>query len=150
MNFEEIQEELKEEFGDRVKVEKASPKRIYLRADPEDLLSVAEFLFDEKGGRLATVSSVDSLDHFELLYHFCFDGEGFVVTLKISVEEEELSVQSLGKSIPATMWIEREIHDLMGIDFPGHPGLKRLLKSKSTPGSAHPLKKDFDPEEMEG
>ncbi len=68
-------------------------------------------------------------DDVELLYHF-YPGQG--VTLRVRCETQE--APSLTPSLPAANWYEREIHDLLGIVFTGHPHLDPLLLSRDWDG----------------
>jgi NADH:ubiquinone oxidoreductase subunit C len=52
-------------------------------------------------------------------------------------------MESIAKRIPALNWIEREIHEMLGVEFKGHPNMKRLLLADSFPEGKYPLRKDF-------
>ncbi len=98
----------------------------------------AELAFDY----LSAITAVDYLDHFELVYQFVSLKHNHGVMLKVRLPgRDNLSVPSL-----TTLWQgadlqEREVYDLMGIAFQGHPNMKRVLLWEGFPG--HPLRKDF-------
>lgn len=110
----------------------------------------ARFLHDDEHFQLRflrNVSGVDEEKHMEVVYYlvsletkkkFCF---------KVKTDREQPSVQSVTPIWATANWNEREIYDLLGIDFPGHPDLRRIMLSDDWIG--HPLRKDyvpFDPE----
>jgi len=53
-------------------------------------------------------------------------------------------MDSVANVVPAANWIEREMHDLLGVNFPGHPDMRRLILDDSWPEGVYPLRKDFD------
>ena len=92
------------------------------------------------------IHDVASLDHFgedprfEMVYHVCTldDSKHLRVKAKVSEEEEVPSVTDIW---PGADWHEREVFDMMGIPFSGHPNLKRILMWDGYP--FYPLRKDF-------
>jgi len=144
MAIEEKIEKLKGSFGPVVRVEERKKgSRYFLYVSPRDLLAVAKFLFNDLGGRLATASGVDTRDGFDIVYHFCFDAESAVVNLQTSLGKDKPEVDSLAPFIAGAAFVEREIHDLFGINFKGHPNLKRLILSDDWPEGVYPLRKDY-------
>jgi Ni,Fe-hydrogenase III component G len=84
-----------------------------------------------------------------VLYHFCDDRRGYVVTVKALIRDKiKPQIQSLAPVIPGAEWIEREVHDLYGIDFINHPNLRRLILSDDWPEGVYPLRKDNKNEEV--
>jgi len=113
--------------------------------EPDSLLDVARFLKDSPDlefASLTAVSAVDYIEYFELVYHLLSMRRNRSAILKMRCYgREEPSVDSV-----TSIWIgadlqEREIWDLMGIRFEGHPNMKRILLWEKFPG--HPLRKDF-------
>jgi Ni,Fe-hydrogenase III component G len=70
-----------------------------------------------------------------------FDRLGVIVSVRVLVEKPELKMPSLTEIIPATEWIEREIHEMLGVDFIGHPNLERLLLPDDWPEGVYPFRK---------
>jgi NADH-quinone oxidoreductase subunit C len=66
---------------------------------------------------------------------------GHELAVKVLCPREQPSIPSVADLWPAANWHEREAFDLLGIDFPGHPDLRRILMPDDWPG--HPLRKDF-------
>ena len=79
-------------------------------------------------------------DRFEVVYHFLSMPQNQRVRVKISVAEDEV-VPSITDLNPAANWFEREVFDMYGIMFSGHPDMRRILTDYGFRG--HPLRKDF-------
>ncbi|HTW91637.1 MAG TPA: NADH-quinone oxidoreductase subunit C [bacterium] len=125
-------------------VQERSPRRFYIRIPRERLTVAAQFLHRERGMRLATCTGIDTREGFEVLYHFCEDGTGTIYTLKVLASKDDPRIESQSPWSPAADWIEREMHELLGIDFPGHPNLTRLLTSDTDwDADMYPLRRDF-------
>jgi NADH-quinone oxidoreductase subunit C len=91
---------------------------------------------------LMSVTSVDWEDSFELVYHIYRTDSAFPIVLRCRLpREENPEAPSLVALWAGAEYQEREIYDLMGIVFTGHPDLRRILLADDFPG--HPLRKDF-------
>lgn len=135
---------IKEKFGPRLlKVFEKSPKRIYIDIDARDLLEIAGFIFKDLGARFITATGVDNMDSLEILYHFSFDGQNQIVNLRVKLGRNKPEIKSLTGIIKGASWIEREMYELLGINFIGHPNLKRLLLDDDWPEGKFPLRKDY-------
>ena len=137
--------EVLEKLGDAVtEVEQCEPRRGFARIDPARTVEVAGKMIAMDGCRLATATGIDARDGIDILYHWAFEPQGVVVTLKVLAERPSLTVESIANAVPAANWIEREIHDLLGASFRGHPDMRRLILDDSWPEGVYPLRKDFD------
>lgn len=131
-------------FGARVEVTARSAKRLYASLDATDLREVADWLLTRVPGcRLATATGIDLRDGVGLYHHFAVNGAPLVVTLKVLLAKPDPHAPSLAGRTAAADWIEREIHDLLGVAFDGHPDPGRLLKDESMADEL-PLRRDFD------
>ena len=93
---------------------------------------------------LIDISSVDNFGsepRYEVVYELYSLASGQHLRLKLSVSEEDLEVPSLVPVWATANWHEREIYDMMGIKFAGHPDLRRIIMWDGYP--FHPLRKDF-------
>ncbi|HAC18072.1 MAG TPA: NADH-quinone oxidoreductase subunit C [Dehalococcoidia bacterium] len=112
---------------------------------PAAILEVSEFLNSDPDlnfSFLNAVTAVDYVEYFELVYHLVSMQNNTSVVIKSKVfGREELSVPSVISVWQGADLQEREIWDLMGIHFEGHPNMKRVLLWEGFPG--HPLRKDF-------
>lgn len=80
-------------------------------------------------------------DRFEVVYQFTEVLGSGRVFLHVSVPEDDPHVPSVTDLVPGVSWPEREMFDLFGLVFDGHPNLKRLLMPEDWEG--HPLRKDY-------
>ncbi|MFH1572168.1 MAG: NADH-quinone oxidoreductase subunit C [Gemmatimonadota bacterium] len=132
-------------LGERVTAMRTpKPNRVFVEVAPEDNVAAARILFDELGGRLATVSGVDLQDAVEINYHFAMDADRCVVTLKVQAAKPDPHIESLAPHIAGASWIEREINDLIGCRFDHHPNLERLILADDWPAGVHPLSREFE------
>jgi len=147
-----VLDDLRSELGTRLlQVVQKNPRRAYVKLSDADLPAAAKFLLG-RGGRLATISGIDTRNGVELLYHFAFAAEHVMVTLKTLLPKPLPRTASLAGWLPAANWSEREIHDLLGVTFADHPDPRRLLLADSWPEGVHPLRRDFKglPDENRG
>lgn len=116
--------------------------------EPARLVEVAEFLRDDR--ELAFNLPVDctAVDfwqkraiRFEVIWHLYAVSRRHRVRIKVCVGEDNPVVASLTNVWPGMDWHEREVWDLYGIRFTGHPNLKRVLMYEEFIG--HPLRKDY-------
>ena len=132
-------------LGDAVVVvEQCDERRGMVRIDPARTVEVAKKMFVMDGARFATATGLDVRDGIDVLYHWAFEPAGAVVTLKALAAGPDITLDSIANDVPAANWIEREMHDLLGVNFPNHPDMRRLILDDSWPEGVYPLRKDFD------
>ena len=106
---------------------------------------VARYMKDAEGlefSFLSSVTAVDYVEYFELVYHLTSLTLNQSVVLKAHCYgRDELTAPSVCSIWRGADFQEREVWDLFGIQFEGHPNLKRILLWEGFPG--HPLRKDF-------
>lgn len=113
---------------------------------PESLIGFVDFLKTDRGCRFSTLVDITAVDYperearFDVVYHFLSMYQNHRIRVKAAVDEGEM-VPSIVTVYPAANWFEREIFDMFGIIFKGHPDLRRLLTDYGFRG--HPLRKDF-------
>ena len=78
----------------------------------------------------------------EILYHFSEDSTGKIYSLRVKVPKDDLKIDSLTSLIKGAEFIEREIFEMLGIEFTGHPNLTRLLLAEDWPEGIYPLRRD--------
>lgn len=122
-----------------------SAKRIYFSINPGDIRAVAGFLFKDLGLRFATASAQDKPQGLEILYHFSFDETGQMVSVRVLIEDKKNpQIHSIAPVFKGAEWIEREMWELLGINFIGHPNLKRLLLADEWPQEQYPLRHNHE------
>lgn len=145
MNRHELLETLRERFPEAIAdVYERSAKRVYVQIESDWIVRTAEFLFREIGARFNTASGVDGRNEMEILYHFTIEEIDLIVTLRVILEKTKLQVDSLTSVFRAAFWVEREMHELLGVDFVGHPRMERLLLPEDWPPGVYPLRKDYE------
>jgi NADH-quinone oxidoreductase subunit C len=78
---------------------------------------------------------------FQLSYHIVSHGLKERVRLRVLLDSSDASVPTITSAWPSANFYEREVFDLFGIDFPGHPRLTRIMMPENWEG--HPLRKDY-------
>ncbi len=134
--------EVKEKLGNKIiNFFEKNKQRYYIEIKPDDIKDCAKILFEDLGFRLSTASGVDCEDCFEILYHFSYDKTGEIVSLRVKIKDKKNpEIDSITPILRGAEWIEREIWELLGINFKGHPNLKHLLLSDDWPEGKYPLR----------
>jgi len=144
MNKKKVLKDIKGRFKkDIVDVFDKSIARVYIEIKSESIVKVANYIFKDLGARFNTASGVDARQHIEILYHFTIEDINLVISLRVKLPKSKLEIDSLAPSFEAANWIEREIHELLGINFKGHPDLRKLLLSDDWPEGVYPLRRDY-------
>jgi Ni,Fe-hydrogenase III component G len=144
MNQEELNSRLSEIKNKLIAIEQKTNNRIYLLCEAENSYDISKFLFEDIGCRFVIATGIDADNCFELLYHFAYDQLGCVITIKAFIRDRENpAIESITQFLPVAEGIEREIHDVLGIDFKNHPNLRRLILADDWPAGVYPLRKDL-------
>ncbi|HQU70163.1 MAG TPA: NADH-quinone oxidoreductase subunit C [Albidovulum sp.] len=110
------------------------------------LVDFVEFLRSDGNCRFSTLVDITAVDYperparFDVVYHFLSMYQNARVRVRVAVREEDF-VPSIIDVHPSANWFEREIYDMFGIIFSGHPDLRRILTDYGFRG--YPLRKDF-------
>ena len=110
------------------------------------IVGLVEFLKTDPSCRFSTLVDITAVDHperprrFDVVYHFLSMYQNQRIRLKMAVRDEDI-VPSITSVHPSANWFEREVFDMFGILFSGHPDLRRILTDYGFRG--HPLRKDF-------
>lgn len=143
MNSEELRNKLSEIKDKLIKTEEPINNRIYLYCETENACAVNKFLFEEVQARFVIATCIDNDDWLEVLYHYSYDQTGCIITVKAFIRDRENpQAESISPFLPAAEWIEREMHDLMGIEFKNHPDMRRLILADDWPEGVYPLRKE--------
>lgn len=117
----------------------------WVEVAPDRIVDVLRWLHDSPefdAKQLACLTAVDRYDRFEVVYFLQSLDRNLLIQLKVILDEHEnASLPSCYSVYRGALFQEREVYDLMGIRFEGHPDLRRLLLWEGYPG--HPLRKDF-------
>jgi NADH:ubiquinone oxidoreductase subunit C len=141
-----IADEIKDKLDSKViNWHEHSAKRIYFSVNSADIKEVANFLFKDLGLRFATASGSDTPQGLEILYHFSFDKTGQIVSARVLIEDKKSPrIDSIASLFKGAEWIEREMWELLGINFIGHPNLTHLLLVEEWPQGKYPLRHNHE------
>ena len=110
------------------------------------LEGMVEFLKSDMSCRFTTLVDITAIDHparaarFDMVYHFLSMYKNHRIRLKVAIRANDM-VPSIHAIHPSANWFEREVFDMFGVLFSGHPDLRRILTDYGFRG--HPLRKDF-------
>ncbi|MBN1781466.1 NADH-quinone oxidoreductase subunit C [bacterium] len=144
MKWPDIEKKIKEKFGKQIlKWAEHNERRIYADIPLPLLKEFVQFLLGPLKGRFIIASGVDTpRGVIEILYHFDFYQLPQVFSLRVMVDKKNPKVESLAGVSKAIEWIEREIHELLGIEFTGHPDMRHLILPDDWPEGNYPLRRD--------
>jgi len=143
VNVEFLADRLRERFPDLV----VARDEVTVVVDPEEVVAALGFLRDEPGLQfswLADLSATDWPDHeprFWIAYHLFSMELKHRVRVKAGLGPDEPRIASGPGLYPTANWLEREVFDMYGVHFDGHPDLRRILMPDDWDG--HPLRKDY-------
>jgi NADH-quinone oxidoreductase subunit C len=118
------------------------PGRVYIGVSREDAPELGRVIFEEFGARFATATGTDVGEELEAVYHFVYDAAGLVVNMRVRTPKTDPVLRAVTPTVPAAEWIEREMHDLLGLDFEDHPDLRRLILADDWPEGVYPLRRE--------
>jgi len=141
VNGEELARSINELFPDAV----VSGDKNYLLVESKHLVQVAEHLKKAPGMEfdyLTFVTAVDYIDYFEVIYRLVSlkNNQSLILKTRCYTRDNPV-VPSVVNIWRAAYYQEREIFDLLGINFDGHPDMRRLLLWEGFTG--HPLRRDY-------
>ena len=113
---------------------------------PANITGFVEFLKTDATCKFSTLVDITAVDHpgrarrFDVVYHFLSMYQNQRIRLRVGIHEDDV-LASITDVHPSANWFEREVFDMFGILFSGHPDLRRILTDYGFRG--HPLRKDF-------
>jgi NADH-quinone oxidoreductase subunit C len=144
MDTEAAINKLTEKFsGDTVKVVLRKGRRAIVTVRPTAISAISEYLYKTEGYRFIIASALHTRRGFEIYYHFSFDADGSILSLHVILDGEKPHIESLSNMFGASNWIEREMHELFGIDFLNHPNQEKLLSEGNWADDVYPYRKEF-------
>ncbi len=144
-----------EKFPEQMALEKALPGSVFdwhdqhgdrtLIVDGARIFEIIKFLKEEQGYNFLTdLTAVDYLPRnprFEIVYHLKNFESRDRLRVKVQTNDLNPELKSITPLWPIANWLEREVFDMMGVRFTGHPDLRRILLYEGFEG--HPLRKDY-------
>ena len=158
-------EQLKQKFGDKISGANFENVDPWIEVTPEGMLEVCRYLRDEPTLAFDYLNSITAVDylhtdekkaaksewqpHTQVVYHLFSMQHKHSLVLKVMLPRWEDDVVGTLPQVPSVAgiwstadWHEREAYDLSGVDFTGHPNLRRILCPEDWVG--HPLRKDYE------
>jgi NADH-quinone oxidoreductase subunit C len=153
LTIDEVVQRLKEVLGDNFLEEGEFRGQRFVILRKDGIREAIKLLKDLGFNHLQTLTGVDYLripnrrTRFEVVYQLYSIEKRLQLRLRVEVPEDDPEVDSIIDLFPCANFLEREVYDLLGIRFKGHPNLKRILLPENWVG--HPLRKDYplEPEE---
>lgn len=146
MSLSDRLKQVQDQFGDSIRdvTEFAGEKILHIKG--EAVLDILKSLEKEGFNFLADLTAVDNLtlggfERFAVVYHLLSHERTERLTVKAYVSEKDPRLPSVESLWKTADWQEREVYDLYGIEFDGHPNLLRIMNPDDYKG--HPLRKDY-------
>mgnify|MGYP001372190890 CR=1 FL=1 len=145
-NLEDTEKIINSELTTKINSSKIKHNHIYLNIKNTELIDVILFLKtnnETKFRQLIEITAVDypqNVNRFKLVYLLLSHENNHRIIVNLSIKENEI-LSSLTSIFPSANWMEREVFDMYGIEFKGHPDLRRILTDYGFEG--YPLRKDF-------
>jgi NADH-quinone oxidoreductase subunit C len=146
MDTQAIQKKLEAAFGGAVGP--AAPGRVesWIEVDAARVDETAALLARDPETRFECLSNLSGVDypahgHIQVVYNLFSYTHRHALTLKVNADRDMPKIKTVSKVWAAANWLEREVFDLLGVDFVGHPDLRRILLPEDWVGS--PLRKDY-------
>ena len=149
-----LHESLSTKFGDRIGALESGTEPAIRIAQPAAIVEICQHLKTAPELRFDCLSNQSGVDYparneIEVVYHLFSYSLRHTAVLKVSLPRDNPSIPTVSPVWKTAIWQEREIFDLLGVDFPAHPDLRRILLPEDWVG--HPLRKDFvEPTEYHG
>jgi NADH-quinone oxidoreductase subunit C len=154
LDAEQIHAQLRAKFGAAVSDLAGTGRDASTTVTPAAIADVGHFLKSEPALAFDCLSNLSGVDYpkrgvIQVVYHLFSYKHRHWCVLKVDAVRDNPVVPTLTGLWSIADWLEREVFDLLGVVFEGHPDLRRLLMPEDWPG--HPLRKDFvEPEEYHG
>jgi NADH:ubiquinone oxidoreductase subunit C len=144
METESIIEKFKENFSSEIlEIVTKNQKRIIITMKPDSIINVAGYLYKTAGFRFIIASALHTKRGFEIHYHFSKDEIGLILNIHVILSSDNPRIESLSNMFSASNWIEREMHELFGIDFLNHPNQEKLISEGNWAEGVYPFRKEF-------
>jgi len=123
-------------------------RRIFVYIKKDALKDAVKYLVkDLKFKHLSTITGVDLGGEIEVIYHLAYKGS-IELSLGLTVPKNKPSIPTVTDLIPGAVLYEREVHELLGVNFEGHPDLSPLVLPEGWPQDVYPLRKEYDLEQL--
>ena len=145
-NIKSLEKAINSELTSKIISTKINHKQIYINIEDHDLTEVMLFLKTNSITKFRQLIDITAVDYpererrFRMVYLLLSHEINSRILIDYNIKEGEI-VPSLTSIYPSANWMEREVFDMYGIEFKGHPDLRRILTDYGFKG--YPLRKDF-------
>ncbi|MFQ6081024.1 MAG: NADH-quinone oxidoreductase subunit C [Candidatus Bathyarchaeia archaeon] len=149
VSYLKIVEGLKEKIGSKSIIDSKvpRPRRISISIRKEKLIDAITNLVKEEGFvHISTITGLEGENGIEVIYHL--NRKGLEASLKVEVSIEQPLLPTITHIIPGAILYEREVHELLGVVFSGHPNMAPLLLPEGWPKGVYPLRKKWTYEKI--
>ena len=138
----ELVEQVRRDYdGELTEAGAASDRDAWVGVPPGDIQAVMRHLMEKHApAHLSTITGLDLGESVGIIYHYAV--EGVALNVRAVVPKEEGRIDTITPVAPAAILYEREVFDLLGIEFVGHPDPRRLILPEEWPEDDHPLRRD--------
>ena len=146
INLIDLEKKINSELATKIKKSEIRHNQLYINIGSEDLIDVTLFIKSNENTKFKQLIDITAVDYpeniqrFKVVYLFLSHEFNQRIILSYLINENEV-IPSLTSVYPAANWMEREVFDMYGVKFKGHPDLRRILTDYDFEG--HPLRKDF-------
>ncbi len=146
----QIVEKVKKAIGKNVlKIEIPRPRRIFILIDKKVFGKTIRYLTKKMGfSHVSTITGVDVGKEIEVIYHLNRGGT-IELSLKVRVPKDKAVLPTMTNLVPGATLYEREVHDLLGVTFEGHPDLSPIILPEGWPPDVYPLRKEWTIEKIQ-
>lgn len=143
----ELLQALTDRFGDKVSGHGSFAGQMSVYVSSDIILDLARFMKEDADFTLLSdICGVDWIDcpemRFEIVYNFYSFAKNQRVLIRTTVPDSETpSLPSVQPVFSGADWLEREVYDMLGVEFEGHPDLRRIITAEDIDGWPH--RKDF-------
>ncbi len=145
----ELVEQIRNDYdGELTEAEASSEVDAWVGVPRQDVREIMQHLKEAHApAHLSTITGMDVGDAIALIYHYAL--EGCQLNVRCLVPREEDRIDSITPVVPAAVLYEREVYDLLGVEFVGHPDLRRLILPEDWPEGNYPLRREEAAEDEE-
>jgi Ni,Fe-hydrogenase III component G len=139
-----IIEKFKKTFNsDILEIVEKNQRRVTITIKPGSILNAAKWLYTVAEFRFIIATALHTKRGFEIHYHFSMDSIGLILNIHIILNKDYPEIESLSNMFSASNWIEREMHELFGINFLNHPNQDKLISEGNWADGVYPYRKEF-------
>ncbi|QNL20414.1 NADH-quinone oxidoreductase subunit C [Hyphobacterium sp. CCMP332] len=142
MTKEELYRQLEQNLEHyNVIINKVKSNRVIIDVSADDIVELSKYFLQTLKCRLVTATATQPERDFEIYYHFSHDETGLIMNLHVRVPYDQPEIKSIATLTKSANWIEREMHELFGIEFEGHPEKGPLISDGNWEPGEFPYRK---------